>query len=849
MRIKNEEGQPFIKRRNSTPTRSFGVSGEYSQISPASARRRLAGIKPESFEDDVSMSGPPSTSLSGVNVMDEFLHQRSKKIRRDEDTWTNGMSKTDETAAEQEEIDEESKVWKCCMHYHSSDNIKVILALSIRRGRLGAAHFTPANGTLFLLEDINEGTERFELARILIFQAQPQIVLCHARVDETFLAVVRECVNSLPTQGIKRSVEIRPSTEFLYKTGLSRLLSLDVLKPEKEEPRNILDPMSVDLRAEGENSHKGLSARVLIESIVSLDNSEMVGSAGSLLAYMTRNRIIRELEGVHEQYNIRIIEKYSLTLTPMGAIMLKNWFLRPSIDLRVINGRLDTISFFLKPSNQALVGDLRTSLQNVKNIPILRDFHESGLREVGSLINNIVDFPESLKEDRVVVRNGVDNSLDEFKRMYHGLDDLLSIAAREISQIVPTEYSRALNVIYFPQLGFLITLPFDENMDESEDFDYPGLEFQFCTETTVFFKSEEMREMDSTIGDIHTMIVDKEIEIVQRLKDAVQTFSPFLTKLVDLCSELDCILSLSEVARDKNYVRPRVDPRNILQISKGRHPLQELTVDTFIENPAEFGQGTHGALNPTGENKRIMLITGPNASGKSVYLKQIGIIVFMAHIGSFVPAESAVIGLTDCILTRIQTAESVSKVQSAFMIDTQQISHALKMCTSRSLILIDEYGKGTSITDGMALFCAVMNYFIEKGDHSPFVLATTHFHEILHLELIKQTEHLLECRMDIAEAEGAEEDFAKAITFLYKQVSFCGTLTNPILEFNQGGRFPKDLVDLITEGKPITHRVMQTEEDQWRATEEILDYFSNFDCENGDLSELISFLNPFKGIF
>jgi DNA mismatch repair protein MSH5 len=124
----------------------------------------------------------------------------------------------------------------------------------------------------------------------------------------------------------------------------------------------------------------------------------------------------------------------------------------------------------------------------------------------------------------------------------------------------------------------------------------------------------------------------------------------------------------------------------------------------------------------------MLVLTGPNYSGKSVYLKQVALIVYMAHVGSFVPAESANIGLTDKILSRVTTRETVSRVQSAFMIDLQQISLALSLATRRSLLVIDEFGKGTESSDGAGLACAVMEHLLKLGDERPKVIGATHFH-------------------------------------------------------------------------------------------------------------------------
>jgi DNA mismatch repair protein MSH5 len=135
----------------------------------------------------------------------------------------------------------------------------------------------------------------------------------------------------------------------------------------------------------------------------------------------------------------------------------------------------------------------------------------------------------------------------------------------------------------------------------------------------------------------------------------------------------------------------------------------------------------------------MLVLTGPNYSGKSVYLKQVALIIFMAHVGSFVPAESAKIGLTDKILSRVTTRETVSRAQSAFMIDLQQISLALNLATRRSLLIIDEFGKGTDASDGAGLACAVMEYLLSLGKERPKVIGATHFHGKLSANCFKRT--------------------------------------------------------------------------------------------------------------
>lgn len=219
---------------------------------------------------------------------------------------------------------------------------------------------------------------------------------------------------------------------------------------------------------------------------------------------------------------------------------------------------------------------------------------------------------------------------------------------------------------------------------------------------------------------------------------------------------------------------------NVLRIEGGRHPLQELTVPAYIANDCFLagGPGDNNNDDSTSqaesiaesiETPSVLIMTGPNYSGKSVYLKQNALIVYMAHIGSFVPAEKAIIGLTDKILTRIATRESVSRNQSAFMIDLQQVALSVALSTRRTLIVIDEFGKGTNASDGAGLCCGVFEYFLSLGVNRPKVLGATHFHEIFENGYLQERPELtfghMEVRVD-TEAEQVEDQ----ITYLYNFV-------------------------------------------------------------------------------
>ena len=361
---------------------------------------------------------------------------------------------------------------------------------------------------------------------------------------------------------------------------------------------------------------------------------------------------------------------------------------------------------------------------------------------------------------------GVDAELDKMKRTYDGLGDLLSEIATQLSNELP-EWARKYieNCIFFPQLGFLTVVPLDPETGkgkyEGEGTDDDVWEKRFCTTEMGYYKNRRMRETDEYFGDMYGMIcgmycyyahrfeslitkIDKEIEIIHALAVKILEHEALLIAASDICGELDSLVALARGAQEHKLVPARMTTENIIDIKGGRHLLQELTVASYVANDAfvrggpgpkasSESESTDSQAGPVAdiiEEPSLLMMTGPSYSGKSVYLKQIAVIVYMAHLGSFVPAESATIGITDKILTRIATQESISKDQSAFMIDLQQVALATTLATHRSLVIIDEFGKGTNSSDGAGLASGVFEYFLSLGSERPKVLGSTHFHEI-----------------------------------------------------------------------------------------------------------------------
>jgi DNA mismatch repair protein MSH5 len=513
--------------------------------------------------------------------------------------------------------------------------------------------------------------------------------------------------------------------------------------------------------------------------------------------------------------------------TPQGRARLRQIFLRPSTEVDVITSRLDFVTVFTRPDNQPTAQRLSKSLSKIKNMRnVVTMLHKGidggtnsrfqfksgvwssllefcyhaidiveGLREVagseslvicariaealdriqlqriGRMIHDVVDLESSSEQHRTVVKRGINEDLDRVKNTYDRMEELLERTAREIARTLPPEIDCTLNVIFFPQLGFHITVPLDQATGQAI---WSGGEHAwdraFTTETQAYFKDAKMHDMDHDLGDIWTNICDIEIELAHDLAQRVLLDEQLLIAASDLCGELDSLLALAHGAVEYKLTRPKIVAQNIVDIKGGRHILQEMAVPSYVSNDT-YLVGGHAAAEVEAEDvdgPSMLMITGPNFSGKSVYQKQVALIVYMAQLGSFVPAEACIIGITDKILTRITTRETVSKAQSAFMIDLQQIALALNSCTSRSLIIIDEFGKGTNTCDGAGLAAGTFLHLLSLGHDSPKVLAATHFHEIFDLGLFDDNPQMAFVHMEVhVERRARKEGHNSEVTYLY----------------------------------------------------------------------------------
>ena len=374
--------------------------------------------------------------------------------------------------------------------------------------------------------------------------------------------------------------------------------------------------------------------------------------------------------------------------------------------------------------------------------------------------------------------------------------------------------------------------PSDSVQAMEQKLQIDGLVFMFLSDDSVHYKTPRTRQLDDELGDCLCDIIDRETEIMCSLQHEVLQVKDALADLMKLSVKLDCFQALAQLAVENDYVKPTITTDRVLQIENGRHPVLEQCINPFVVNSAAFREA----------GTRAMLVTGANASGKSVYLRQCALITFMAHLGSFVPASKATIGLVDQIFTRLISIDSISTGLSSFATDLSAITDAVRHSSEDSLIIIDEFGKGTATLDGIALLVAMLQEFLDRGADCPTLLVSTHFHAIAKRSLVPKTDIMAYKMMrTVNDGQGNmvhlfQLDAGAATTSNASATALAAGLPAPLLSRAD------EVIEAHSKGEQVRPLLTEKDHQAARVNTEICERFLEFDFKAADDDGITDFL-------
>lgn len=453
---------------------------------------------------------------------------------------------------------------------------------------------------------------------------------------------------------------------------------------------------------------------------------------------------------------LNVIDK---TISPMGARLLKRWMVFPLKDEKPINDRLNVVEyFFRKPDFRELIEDelhrigdleriiskvavgrvsprevvqLKVALQAIEPIKeACQQADNPSLNRIGEQLNLCISIRDRIEKEinndppllinkGGVIKDGVNPELDELRQIaYSGKDYLLQIQQRE-SELTGIP---SLKIAYNSVFGYYIEV---RNVHKDK------VPQEWIRKQTLVnaerYITQELKEYEEKILGAEDKILVLETRLYTELVQALSEFIPAIQINANQIARIDCLLSFANVAKENNYIRPVIEDSDVLDIRQGRHPVIEKQLpigEKYIANDVMLDNAT----------QQIIIITGPNMAGKSALLRQTALITLLAQIGSFVPAESAHIGLVDKIFTRVGASDNISVGESTFMVEMNEASDILNNVSSRSLVLFDELGRGTSTYDGISIAWAIVEYIHEHPKAKARTLFATHYHELNEME-------------------------------------------------------------------------------------------------------------------
>ncbi|MEJ5166026.1 MAG: DNA mismatch repair protein MutS [Thermoanaerobaculia bacterium] len=491
--------------------------------------------------------------------------------------------------------------------------------------------------------------------------------------------------------------------------------------------------------------------------------------------------IFKTLEGERKEAFFNFFDK---TLTPMGRRTLKEWMEHPLKEKKEILKRQEVVSFFLE--NKNVLKNLQNILKNTPDIPKILGKLELGrehprevlslgqavfkLKEINNLfsgdipsllleiLDDLKDVPEEILEVRKIlkedipflykegnfIKNGVSKELDDLRDLKNNSSKaIFEFEKREREKLkIPT-----LKIKYNKVFGYFIEVSKGQVEKVPENY----IRKQTLVNAERYY-TPQIKELEERIKGAEEKIIEIELKIYEQLREKIKEKIPYLLNFSNALGKLDSLLSMSKVAEEEGFTLPQISEERELKIIEGWHPVvSKLVPLPFVPNDC--------ILNA--QKEQIMIITGPNMGGKSTYLRQVGLICLLAQIGSFVPAKEASVPIFDHIFTRVGSADFLYRGESTFMVEMIEMARILRSATDKSLILIDEVGRGTSTFDGLSIAWATVEYLHNVEGKRGLTLFATHYHELTNLE--RELERVINRTF-------AVKEYKEKIIFLHKLI-------------------------------------------------------------------------------
>ncbi len=531
--------------------------------------------------------------------------------------------------------------------------------------------------------------------------------------------------------------------------------------------------------------HSGVVAAGAVLQYLEMTQHTHIGHITSL-ARIEEERYVRldkftirslELLQPMQEDGSSLLDVVDKTVSPMGGRMLRRWLVFPLRSEKAVGERLDVVEyFFRKPDFRQCVdeqlrrmGDLERivskvavgrvsprevvqlkvalqAMQPVKTACLYAD--NEALKRVGEQLNlceslrdrierELQDDPPQLASKGGVIKCGVNAELDELRDIsYSGKDYLLKIQEREMEQTGIASLKIGYNNVF----GYYLEVR--NTYKDKVPADWVRKQTLANAERYI---TQELKEYEEKILGAEDKILALEAKLFGELVMSMQEFIPQIQINANLIARIDCLLSFAKAAEENNYIRPQVDSTDVLDIRQGRHPVIEKQLplgESYVPNDVYLD----------GERQQIMIITGPNMAGKSALLRQTALIVLMAQVGSFVPAEGARVGMVDKIFTRVGASDNISLGESTFMVEMTEAANILNNVSPRSLVLFDELGRGTSTYDGISIAWAIVEYLHEQPKARARTLFATHYHELNEME--KNFQRIKNFNVSVKEQDG-----------------------------------------------------------------------------------------------